>query len=67
MTSAEYSQLADLHRLRAKTREAVKLVLVDGRSNYAAAQQTGVAASTIGRVLSRFDLGKCPHCGHPLH
>lgn len=58
-----WPRAADRHRLRGDTREACRLVLIKGLSNYAAAKKTGVAKSTIGRALARLDRGVCPTCG----
>ena len=66
MTAREFERLADQHRLRGDTREACRLVLIGGLSNYAAAQQTGVAKSTIGRALARINRGVCRRCGQAL-
>ena len=66
MTANEFNIIANLHRLRANTREAVRLVLVDGMSNYAAAGRTNIAASTIGRVIARIAHNKCAYCDHDL-
>ena len=66
MTGREFTRLADRHRLRGETRVACRLVLIGGLSNYAAAQQTGIAKSTIGRALKRIARGVCRACGQPL-
>ncbi len=66
MTKTEFARLADLHRLRGATRQALHLVLVGGLSGYAAAQQTGVAKSTVSRALKRIEYGTCACCGQPL-
>jgi len=66
MTGREFTRLADRHRLRGDTRAACRLVLIGGLSNYAAAQQTGIAKSTIGRALKRIARGVCRACGQPL-
>ena len=66
MTANEFDTIADLHRLRANTREAVRLVLVEGMSNYAAAGITDIACSTIGRVIARIAHNKCAYCDHDL-
>ena len=66
MTGREFTRLADRHRLRGDTRAACRLVRIGGLSNYAAAQQTGVAKSTIGRALKRLAHGLCQCCGQPI-
>ena len=65
LTAAEFRRLADAHRLRGKTREALWLVMVDGITAYAAAQQMGVEQSTISRARKRLERPLCPQCGKP--
>ncbi len=65
MTAAEFRRLADAHRLRGKTREALQLVMVDGLTAYVAAQQMGVEQSTISRARKRIERPLCPCCGRP--
>lgn len=66
MTAREFERLTENHRLRVDTRVACRLVLVHKLSNYAAAQQTGVAKSTIGRALKRLARGVCRACGQTI-
>jgi predicted DNA-binding protein (UPF0251 family) len=66
MISREFERLANQHRLRGDTREACRLVLIKGLSNYAAAKTTGVAKSTIGRALKRVARGVCRACGQSI-
>lgn len=52
------------------TAQAVRLVLVDGLSAYAAAQQMGMQRSAVSRALKRLEphlhASHCPTCGHAL-
>ena len=66
MTLAEFRRLADAHKITGRTREALRLVTVDGLTAYAAAQQVGIAQSTVGRAKERIERPLCPHCEQPM-
>lgn len=65
MTATEFRRLADAHGITGRTREALQLVLVDDLTAYQAAQQIGIAQSTIGRAKARMERPLCPCCGQP--
>jgi predicted DNA-binding protein (UPF0251 family) len=67
ISHAKFTELLSRHRLRgAKTIAAVRYVLVDGLSQYAAAKKVGIAESAVSRALARLRAPTCPHCGQPL-
>jgi len=66
MTNEEFHRLAGRYRMRDNTRRAVRLVLVDGYSGYAAARECGVAQSTVWRAVRRLDRPLCTGCGRPM-
>lgn len=49
-----------------RTREALQLVLVDGLTAYAAAQQIGIEQSVISRARRRLERPLCPRCLRPM-
>lgn len=58
MNHRTFDKLAEQHRLRARTREALRLVLVLGWRWREAEKSTGVARSTIlraGRRIGAYD------------
>lgn len=58
MTPAQFDALASLLRLQAgRSREAAKLVLVDGLAPGAAAVATGVSAQAVSNVVRRCRAG----------
>jgi predicted DNA-binding protein (UPF0251 family) len=67
LSQLEFRDLLSYHRLRgAKTLAAMRYVLVDGMSQYAAAHKAGVAESAVSRALARLRSALCPHCGAPM-
>lgn len=66
MTPKRFEKLADVNRLKGKTREAVRMVLVDGESGYAAANACQIAESTVSRALARMRREICPSCKQPI-
>lgn len=56
MTAEQYDVTADLLRTRARTREAARMVLVDGATRTAAAAACGISrqacAYTVKRILA---------------
>jgi predicted DNA-binding protein (UPF0251 family) len=53
MTPDQFTALAQLMRLReSPSREALRLVLVDGMSQYGAAQQAGIPSSNVTRQVA---------------
>ena len=54
MTDAQFEALATLIRSRSKSRQAVRLVLVDGLKASEAAAATGLDRSTISNALKVF-------------
>jgi DNA-directed RNA polymerase specialized sigma subunit len=65
MTLAEFRRLADAHKITGRTREALRLVYVDGLTAYAAARRIGIEQSAISRAKQRFLRPLCPHCHRP--
>ena len=57
MTPAQFDAVAKLLRLRDPSREAARLVLVDGLAGVAAAAATGVSAQGVSNALQRVRAG----------
>lgn len=57
MTPAQFDALAKLLRLRDPSREAARLVLVDGLAGVAAAAATGVSAQGVSNAVQRVRAG----------
>lgn len=66
MTHAEFQKLIKIHRLRGRSVEACRRVLVGGETAYAAAADLGLARSTLSRALARLNRKICRACGQPL-
>ena len=66
MTPAEFDTRAAAHRITGRTREALRLVYVDGLTAYAAAQRIGINQAVLSRARKRFDRPLCPHCGQAM-
>jgi transposase len=67
LSQLEFRDLLSYHRLRgAKTLAAVRYVLVDGMSQYAAAHKAEIHESAVSRAIARLRAALCPHCGHPM-
>lgn len=66
MTLAEFTRLADAHHISGRTREALRLVVVDGLTAYAAAQRIGIEQSAVSRARKRLQRPLCPHCHSPI-
>lgn len=68
MTAQEFNSVTSLLRNRSagKTLDALRLVLVDGKSWKQAQAATGVHASTILRAMRKINHNYCPTCGRPV-
>lgn len=67
MKANEFRKLVAAHRIRgAKTIRACQLVLVDGKTAYAAAQGADIGEAAISRALAKLRRPLCPHCGQPM-
>ena len=53
MTPAQFWALCQLARTSEPSREAARLVLVEGRTTVAAAEATGVLQPSVSRLVSR--------------
>lgn len=54
MTNDQFEALATLVRSRSKTKEAVRMVLVEGAKASSAAEITGLDRSTVSNALKAF-------------
>lgn len=54
MTTDTATTLCDLAGITGQSREAMILIYADGLTGYAAAQQLGIAQSTVSRARERF-------------
>ena len=64
MTPAEFKRRVALTKMRGRSLDAARLVLVDGLSRYAAAEQVGVDIAAVSRAASRIErLEICKYCG----
>lgn len=66
MSPDRFEMLVHAHGLRGKSREACYQVLVEGASAYRAAQELGLARSTVSRALKKLSAPICPRCGQPV-
>lgn len=65
MDTVAFSRLAEASRIKGVTYMAARLVLIDGKTAYQAAKETGVAQSTVSRALRRMYRPVCTCCGQP--
>lgn len=70
MTTAEFNTLCRmLQRDGGATREAARLVLVDGLSRNAAARRVGITTGAVSRLVARLremERNGCPTCGRSV-
>lgn len=66
MTKSEFNKAVAAHGLTGASVAAAQLVLVDGMTAYAAAQQSGLAISTVRRAVLKLSRPLCKCCGQPL-
>ena len=66
MTETEFNQWADKVGVSGMSRDAVRLIEVEGLSINAAARQTGLAPSTVSRAHARYRFPLCPCCGQSV-
>lgn len=70
MTPRQFAEALSATRMlpSGKTAAAVRLVLVDGMTSYAAAQRIGVHESAVTRAVNRLRPRQtCPTCGQAMH
>ena len=65
MTPTEFNHLTQAAGLDAGSVAACQRVLVDGLSINAAARESGLAPSTVSRMLRKIPRSVCKTCGHP--
>lgn len=57
MTGEQFAAVATLLRMRGPSREAARMVLVDGIAGVAAAEQTGLSAQGVSNAVQRVRAG----------
>ena len=67
MTPAQFTRALSATRMspEGRTAQAVRLVLVDGLTSYAAAQRIGLHESAVSRAVRKLQPPErvpCPHC-----
>jgi hypothetical protein len=67
VTAAEFTRRASLTKMRGRALDAARLVLVDGISRYAAADQIGVDIAAVSRAAKKIgEIKTCRCCGQVL-
>ena len=67
MTVAEFKRRVALTRMRGRSLDAARLVLVGGLSRYAAAEQMGINIAAVSRAATKIEsMEICRCCGQPL-
>lgn len=67
MNAAEFDSRAALTRMRGRSLDAARLVLVDGMSRYAAAEQIGVDIAAVSRAAKKLqEIKTCQCCGQTI-
>lgn len=63
MEKTEFDQRVKLAKMQGAQVQAARLVLVDGVTKYAAAQETGVNEAQVGRAVKKLSREICECCG----
>lgn len=67
MTAAEFKRRVALTRMRGRSLDAARLVLVGGMSRYGAADQLGINIAAVSRAATKIEsMTICRCCGQPL-
>lgn len=66
MKTLEFNRIAKANNVQGNTLAACRLVLVKGKTAYAASKESGVPESTISRALNRLKRPVCKRCGQVI-
>lgn len=67
MNTRDFKKLIAAHGITgAKTIEALRLVMVEGKSAYESADLAGIHRSAVTRANKLLERPLCPHCGQPM-
>ena len=66
MTKKDFNKLIEAHKLRGAQVKACQWVLVNKKTAYQAAMDTGVDKSLLGRALKKLRRPLCQCCGKPI-
>jgi len=66
MTKLEFENIANAHGMTGTSRRVCELVVVEGLSNAAAAEEVGCTRSLVTQALSRFNREVCECCGQTV-
>ena len=64
MTNSEFNKRIKLAKMRSKEQiEALRMILVNGKSAYAASNETGIDQAQISKARKRIERDICECCG----